>query len=237
MIAKLKHFSKNVLIKFGLKSPRFEDVLRMSRGVVHVGGNTGQEREVYDRFGLQVLWIEPIDSIFHDLVRNISTFPRQKAFKALLTDEVEGKALLHIASNGGASSSIFDFQEHKIMWPEVDYCGELEMATSTLDDLILKGNVDVVGFDLLVMDVQGAELLVLKGAETFLRQVSYIRLEAADFNAYDGGTNRAEIVRYLDCLQFQEISAESFASRQGLGTYYDLIFKRKRSGSRRDMPV
>jgi FkbM family methyltransferase len=216
-----------LLIRLRLLKPRFGDVLRMSRGVIHVGANTGQERGLYGEYGLRVLWIEPIDKVFEELLKNISTFPKQEAFQALLTDHVGDKVTLRIANNGGESSSIFDFDEHKELWPEVGYCAEQTMATRTLDELIEREGLDVSDCNLLVMDVQGAELLVLKGAEAFLKQVMFIRLEAADFHAYQNAPLRSELTGHLVRRGFFEVAAEVFEARVGVGSCYDITYQRR----------
>src|SRR5215472_4628952 len=40
-----------------------DSFLRGVSGVIHVGANTGQERELYEKFGLHVVWIEPIPEV------------------------------------------------------------------------------------------------------------------------------------------------------------------------------
>jgi hypothetical protein len=75
------------------------------------------------------------------------------------------------------------------------------------------------------VDVQGAEVRVLKGGLEVIKQLNYGRLEAADFEAYQGGTMRKEVVRFLRELNFIEVSAVPFASSE-FGTYFDLIFKK-----------
>jgi hypothetical protein len=37
--------------------------LRRTKGVVHVGANEGQERDIYARYNLNVLWIEPLPDV------------------------------------------------------------------------------------------------------------------------------------------------------------------------------
>src|SRR5665213_2643311 len=56
-------------------------------GVIHVGANTGQERDLYQSHGVGVVWVEPIPNVFDQLVKNIAAYPAQRAFKALLTDK------------------------------------------------------------------------------------------------------------------------------------------------------
>lgn len=78
--------------------------LRAARGVVHVGANTGQERELYAHFQLDVLWIEPLSDVFTALERNIRAFPRQRALRARVTDRDDGEYAFRVANNRGQSS-------------------------------------------------------------------------------------------------------------------------------------
>jgi hypothetical protein len=67
--------------------------LWQARGVIHVGANAGFEREDYHRKMLDVVWIEPIPSVFENLCANIRKYPRQKALQALITN-CEGKSMI-----------------------------------------------------------------------------------------------------------------------------------------------
>jgi FkbM family methyltransferase len=104
--------------------------------VIHVGANTGQEQHHYASFGLNVLWIEPIPAVFEELRSNISGFPNQSALCYLLAAEDVTEYTFHVANNGGASSSIFDFAEHRKVWPDVCYTHDLRLAATTLARLI-----------------------------------------------------------------------------------------------------
>ena len=64
-----------------------------------MGANSGQERDVYRDLGLRVLWIEAINEVFDELVRNIAGYPKQKCLCALLTDRDGAEYQFHIASN------------------------------------------------------------------------------------------------------------------------------------------
>jgi hypothetical protein len=90
-------------------------------GIVHVGANTGQERELYESLGLHVLWVEPIPEVFTQLETNIARFRNQRALQALVTDVDDREYEFHIANNGGASSSILELKQHRDIWPGVEY--------------------------------------------------------------------------------------------------------------------
>src|SRR5438067_664706 len=92
--------------------------LKKCRAVVHVGANYGQEREQYAKYDLAVLWIEPIPEIHKYLVENIKPYKKQRAIRALVTDRDGEVRHLNIASNDGASSSIFEFALHRDIWPD-----------------------------------------------------------------------------------------------------------------------
>src|SRR5258708_33481143 len=82
--------------------------LGRAKNIVHVGGNTGQEAVMSASRGVGVLWIEPIPSVFNSLEDHIRRFPRQRACQALVSAESGKTVTLHVASNGGQSSSIFE---------------------------------------------------------------------------------------------------------------------------------
>ena len=160
--------------------------LRYCSTIIHVGANSGQERELYNRYDLEVVWIEPIPAVYEELVRNIQPYPKQRAIQALLTDRADDVIKLNIANNSGASSSIFDLALHKDIWPDVEYVDHLNLNTETLDRLLERGAVRLP-IDAIILDTQGSELLALKGAETLLHQMTYVKVEASDFESYKGG--------------------------------------------------
>jgi hypothetical protein len=64
------------------------------RGVIHVGANSGQERDTYLRHGLSVVWIEAIAEVFEELLVNIKNHANQRAFCALLSDRDDKEYLI-----------------------------------------------------------------------------------------------------------------------------------------------
>src|ERR1700687_1715656 len=107
-------------------------VLRRIKGLIHVGGNTGQERALYAAQGLRVVWVEPIPDVFETLVKNLTDYPSQKAYRYLVAGEDGREFTLNTSNYGGVSSSILPLARHREMWPEVDYSGEIKMVGTTL---------------------------------------------------------------------------------------------------------
>jgi len=205
---------------------QYDSFLRRVPGVVHVGANSGQERDVYRDLGLRVLWIEAINEVFDELVRNIAGHPKQKSLCALLTDRDGAEYQFHIASNSGASSSIYQFGECLDIWPELSYLSSRTLRSSRLDSLFRLEGIQPSDYPALVMDVQGAELLVLKGAGQMLGEFRFVKAEAADFESYIDCAKLEDLRQYLEPWGFKEIGRHPFASHPNGGTYWDVVWER-----------
>jgi FkbM family methyltransferase len=197
------------------------------RGVIHVGANSGQERDTYAGHDLSVIWIEPIPSVFAELQRNIEAFPRQHALQYLVTDADGKDYRFNVANNGGASSSIFEFGAHVDIWPDVHYVDSTTMRSQTLATVVDRERIDIAAYDALVMDTQGSELLVLKGASSLLGRFKWIKTEAADFESYVGCCLLANLTEYLAQHDFRVWTCTKFAKRAGGGSYYDVVYRRE----------
>jgi FkbM family methyltransferase len=203
-----------------------EKFLGKVSGVIHVGANTGQEIKLYAEYGLSVVWIEPIPDVFGKLQRNLVGFPRQIALEGLVTDLDNVEYQFHLASNNGASSSILELNLHKDIWPDVSFEQTIKLYSRTLSSLLKANQIDPAGYDMLVIDTQGSELLVLKGAEPLLNHFKYIQTEVPDFEAYKGCCQLIDLQLFLNQHGFDEIYRNKFATHPGGGNYYDVTFQK-----------
>lgn len=204
--------------------------MRRLRGVIHVGANTGQERWHYRQYRLPVVWIEPIPEVFAQLERNIAGLHGQRALCALIADAEGWQVAFNIASNDGLSSSMLDLAGHRELWPDVGFGRALSLSTTTLDALVRDGAIaPIAAYNGLVMDTQGSELQVLRGATAVLSHIDFVKTEAADFEAYAGGCRLADLDAFLRGHGFEEQRRHRFAHREGLGSYYDVVYRRVRS--------
>ena len=196
-------------------------------GVIHVGANSGQERYEYNLYSLDVIWIEPIPKIFNKLKKNIKRFSKQKAFKYLLTNIENQDINFKIANNAGQSSSILELNQHKDIWPNIEYTSSIKLKSSTLKNVIKYEKIDIKKYQALIMDTQGSELLVLKGGSSLLKNFRYIKTEAADFESYKECCLIKDLSNYLNKYGFKEIKKIKFATRKGGGNYFDILYERK----------
>lgn len=203
-----------------------DDFLRACRGVLHIGANSGQERESYARLHLPVVWVEALPQVFAELQANIAPYPDQVAICALLADQDGQKHLFRVANNNGASSSILEFKHHRDIWPEVEYVDSIEMVSATLPTALAAHRVDIQRYDALVMDTQGSEQLILQGAGSLLDGINFIKTEAADFESYENCATVASLTAFLSARGFRLVRKQQFATHPTLGAYYDVVFER-----------
>lgn len=200
--------------------------LALSKGIIHIGANEGQERHQYAKHRLPVIWIEPIDEVFAKLEANLREVQSQRALRYLLTDMDDKEYEFHISNNAGLSSSILDLSSHKEIWPEVGYVTTRTLRSTTFATLVKRELIDTKSYDTLVMDTQGSELLVLKGAANLLHQFKYLKIEAADFEVYKGCCTVNDLKEYLEQFGFAEIMRRRFAGQPGIGDCFDVVFER-----------
>ncbi len=216
------NLAHRVLRRIANKINPIDAFLQQAKGVIHVGANDGGERDVYKQWDLAVLWVEPIPSVFDKLSYNIEDYPKQLAVNALLTDQPGKIYKFNISNNEGHSSSVLELKLHKDIWPEVWHDKQIDIMSTTLDSIVH----DAGKYDALVIDTQGSELLVLKGGEWVLRHSKWIKVEAADFEAYENCATVQSVTQYLTQRGFQLKRKDMFATRPGGGTYFDLLFVR-----------
>jgi FkbM family methyltransferase len=200
--------------------------LRNIRGVMHVGASTGQEAELYKSFGLEVLWVEPIPEVFAELSRYVAQFPGQKAVNYLVTDEDNREHCLHISNNGGESSSILDFSKHSEMWPDVKYTRSITLKGITLGTLLKQERIDLSRFDALILDTQGSEMKILRGAAEVLPNFKFVKIEVPDFESYKECCQVAELSAFMASQGFREDVRVPFMHASNVGTYFDVVYKR-----------
>ena len=68
--------------------------------------------------------------------------------------------------------------------------------------------------------------MVLKGGEAVLKSIRFLKIEAADFEAYEGCATVQELSNWCQAQGFHLISKVAFAEHPTGGTYFDLFFER-----------
>jgi hypothetical protein len=121
--------------------------VRQAKGIVHIGANQGQERDLYNSLNVPVIWVEAIPFIFKILQDNIAKYPKQKAFQYLLTDKNFDNIQFGISNNEAQSSSIFDFKDCKKVWPTLEYTHKIDLVSHTFDYMVESEKINLAEYD------------------------------------------------------------------------------------------
>lgn len=175
------------------------------RGVIHVGAHEGKEIEKYQAMGIEkVLLIEANLLVFERLKENIAGIPRIQAVNCAISDR-NGTVALHITSLD-QSSSILQPKEVTAIYPNIKETGEVIVQSKTLDTLLQDLQLSPSDFNLLNIDIQGAELLALQGATNLLAFVDAINTEVNYKELYEGCALIDQIDSFLESHGFQRVS-------------------------------
>lgn len=163
-------------------------------GVLHVGAHLGEEAEAYDQCGISnVWWVEGNWDLLAPLKAHVEPFGHN-VVHGLVTDRDGQKVKFHLANNG-QSSSVLEFGTHRRVSPDVHYVDSREVVSVTVDTLVARHGIRDCNF--LNMDIQGAELLALRGARRTLASVDYLYLEINEDHLYKGCALLSELVEFL----------------------------------------
>lgn len=173
--------------------------------ILHIGANWGDETSAYIYLYRNTLrsitYIECIPHIARGLKDKMEVLSGQTGMpihvvEALVSDISNVSCKFHIASNNGASSSMFEPNSKEWMWDYVNFPAAIDLTTTTCDALALNGQLPKV-YDSLVLDVQGAELNVLKGMKSLLPHIKQIITEYSTREFYKGGVLFDELHSFL----------------------------------------
>ena len=178
---------------------RIEDrLIKRAGGVLHIGAHVGQEAKRYSTLDVPVLWIEANPETYEVLLNNISKLPNQLGRNFLLGDCNVDEVLFHLTSNDSASSSILEPKAETSKYFQIVERSLLPMRR--LDSILTEGEADK--YRHWVVDVQGAELLVLKGAGDLLSQCRSLLIEVKRESYYHNGVTFGEIREFLETQGF-----------------------------------
>ena len=204
---------------------RFDKFLQNSNGLIHIGANSGQERDHYKKLGVKrVIWIEADPLVYKILSNNIKNYKNNKAYNYLASEENKSNVQFNIANNNSNSSSVLELKEAKRLYLGLKYTKKIFLNSKNLQTIILKKKINLRNFNCLVLDVQGAELSVIKGAGDKIYKFKYIKLEASEFEMYKKNCFYNEISEHLSLIGFKEIKKVVIASNYKGKKAYDVLY-------------
>jgi FkbM family methyltransferase len=170
------------------------------KGVLHIGAHFGQEYSTYEKMGIKnTMFFEPLPHTFQRLKENIGD-------KAILVNTALGNMIGEIEMNvetvnQGQSSSILEPVVHLKQYPHIKFNSKVTVPITKLDEFLKeKGKYNMIN-----IDVQGYELEVFKGGESFLHYIDYIMTEVNRDEVYKNCPRVEELDYYLTFYGFKRV--------------------------------
>lgn len=196
----------------------------MISGIIHIGANDGGEYKDYCKLvSGPITFIEAIPEVAEKCRAKLYSNRKDRCLEAVCGDKNGLEVTFNVASNSGQSSSMLDLGKHSEFHPEIIYTNTFNAKTITLDTLIQNDELAKIA-NTLVIDTQGADLLVLKGARKTLESIDCVIVEVSEDAIYKGGATFNQIYDFMRDAGFELRSLE-----YNYLIYGDALFMRKQT--------
>lgn len=188
-------------------------------GIIHVGGHEAEELHPYLLSGVKrILWIEANPEKSSLIQKKISRFPEMSVGNFAAGND-NCRMQLNI-SNNKQSSSILDLGTHQDFHPDIFYTNKVEVDMKRIDDYISTNHINRSQYNFMNLDIQGYELMALKGATNQLSYVDFIVSEVSETELYSGGATIDDIDEFLGFFGFVRLLTSMTQHRWGDAFYF-----------------
>ncbi len=180
------------------------------RGVIHIGAHEGQEIDEYLAMNVKkMLLIEANPEVYARLQEKLANYENQFISSVnCAINHYDGEALLRITS-ADQSSSLLPLKVHSQIYPQITEERQIKVQSKTLDTLVKEKSLDLTEYNLLNIDIQGAELMALQGASETLRFMDAINIEVNYAELYEGCVLVHDLDDFLSVYGFERVSTTS----------------------------
>jgi FkbM family methyltransferase len=191
-------------------------------GIIHIGASDGMEEYLYRKNGFQnILLIEADPSVAAQLAKRLENSAITTVASFAATDK-NGIGEF-IQTNNQVSSSLLELDNHLKLYPDIKEVNKIQVKLQKLDDYLLTDPRNTQ-YNILVLDIQGAELMALKGAAHTLKQIDCIISEVEFDPLYKGAVVIEELDDYLLTHDFIRVDTHSTAKAWGDALYVKRSF-------------
>jgi len=192
-----------MLIPFDLLSQVVKDNDITVTGVFHLGAHECEEMWAYEKLGVSqqdIVWVDAIHS-------NVTRATRRgvpNVYNAVITDKDNDTVVFNV-SNNVQSSSVLEFGTHALEHPQVKFVDKIEMDTITVNTFLDGLPMDAKKLNFWNFDIQGAELMALRGSLKYLCNADILYLEVNEKPLYKGCGLMTEVDAFLTQHSFQRV--------------------------------
>lgn len=158
-------------------------------GIIHGGAHLAEEAADYNRiFGddVAVCWIEANPNVKDKIHEALRPYQSQILVMGCLWHTDGQQLTFNITNYDGMSSSVYEFGTHPEFSPDTVFVDKIQVETVTLDTVAFNLSTTSWPVNMLVLDLQGAELAALEGAKELLPRLDYVMSEVNTEEVYTG---------------------------------------------------
>ena len=151
----------------------------------------------------RIVALEPIPALYENLKARFYGLSNIVLLPTALVGSRERYVQIWTSQNGNhhSASSILQPDTVKDVYPDLDFDNLIEVDAQSLDSLIESQQLEAI--DLLWLDLQGAELDVMRGSIKSLSIVNLIHLEVNRRAFYKFGATFPEVDKFLKTAGFE----------------------------------
>ncbi|AYV85951.1 MAG: FkbM family methyltransferase [Solivirus sp.] len=147
------------------------------------------------------LFIEAIPYTYERLKDNLLNTKRYNTnyipINSLVASEPNKEIIFNVFNNWEASSSMYEPNPANWQWKDIKVKEQIRLISTTIESILKEQGWENKQYDV-VLDVQGAELEVLKGfGESNLRNIKSIKVEVSTKEFYFGGVLFSELDEFF----------------------------------------
>jgi len=178
------------------------------RGIILIGAYDGKTLKHLNLPNtVKTLLIDANPNAVERLQRNFADSPNIQVVQAAIANHNE-TVTLHLTSME-SSSSILPPKQYSEIYPNIKEIQQLTLSSRTLDTLLEELNLSASDFNILILDIQGAELLALEGANQLLNTLDAIYTTVHYQELFEGGALAEEVNQFLSDYQFDIVAEDT----------------------------
>ena len=172
------------------------------KNLLVIGANNFGEVLNYAHSYKNGIFIEALPNAYQGLKSNLENTNKKYntnyiAINKLVTSKINEKHNFNVFSNHGASSSIYEPNNEEWKWDSVKKTHQITLISTTIEHLIKENNWSEKKYDV-VLDVQGAELVVLNGfGKDNIKNICKLVVEVSTKEFYKGGVLFPDLNNFL----------------------------------------
>jgi len=177
------------------------------RGIIHAGAHVGNAIIMYVSCNINNrCWIEADPETFKKLLDRLTIYDIALNYAVCDRDEI----MQFIRTNNDQSNSLYKLKDHSICYPGIVEIETIQLQAHRIDTLIEHGFINIDLYDVLLMDIQGAEFHALQGFTKNIKHINHVIAEINYRELYEGCMLVDDFDCYMETLGFTKVEATCY---------------------------